>query len=406
LLQNLPHTGEVLQANATQPSTPTKIQLFPGEFSHVVGFSNSITNFGAYILTPNDGSGQKIFLSGSAATQLIAQLKNQPGVWNQIAGKVAEAVSKLPNNKSFGLVATIDINKVLNGDIAGAFEIGVGGVSTFGDNVAAFYNGRVSPTSGTLSGNIGWLANVGGAAATSATLIGRWMQGLGLSASLASGGTLTPGGGVLAAIGRVLESAGVGSAAFGTATGTKIWYGQAFRGHVTPGNNSGEVEMQFGNGEPLRMDAGAAFQHLIQSTSRLPAIEDYAKSYLAFEKATQLANFVANTLQYWNYGDHVEAERAADFVNQLRSTLAASVPKLVRLGIIESDGKGGYRPTADVREAVNRIKDQHSTYHGTNDVYDREYNLYLRTLVPLLPPKVREEAVNRGLFVEFRNLNQ
>jgi hypothetical protein len=403
-----------LQASANQ--RPTQINLLPGNFSHVVGVTNSKINGGAYLLVPQDSrtGSPTVFLSGTAVTSLASRVLGSPDV--DAATKAAfrrqydTALGQVRVNTSFGLVATINLQKVADGDLTGMFEIGVGGTTTFADgDFAAFYNGRVNPSDGTVSGNVGWLGNAGGFAAELLERGGAVLRGQSAGLALASGGTASAPAGFGAALGQVMHTIGFGAKEFGEATGTKVWYGQAGRGSLTPGSPT-DYNVRLPNGSQVRLNLDNVLQGLTQVSRGSEYLQNQAKNYLAWEKATNLRDFVSKKIASDQIADPSERQAAQRFVNQVTTALENQVPGLLRDGILQRTTLppaqiGGPSITRlgvnDIlADVVNQTRQQPEAFRGNLNVFEREYNIYLRGANPL-PRSLQQEAQSLGLYKPF-----
>jgi hypothetical protein len=244
-------TGTVASSGDAAPTTAapgTTIRLLPGDGATVVGASSRDLGGGAFILTPNKGvadavfngdpsklwetglSQSSLFVTGTAA---VTQLLNALGVPANSAA--AQTVQRLGPNA----VATYKFAD-------GTLEIGVGGATPVaGGNALTFWNGRVEaanndgllPNGTRLSVNAGLVGNVGSWAS-------RGLSNAGDALLQRSGDPRLRG------VGAFLKGIGEGSGAFGTATGSNFWVGQAGRADLTV-NGSGPLRVLDPGGNQL-----------------------------------------------------------------------------------------------------------------------------------------------------------
>jgi hypothetical protein len=415
---NAVESTQLAQAGQTQP---TAINLLPGQFSHVVGVSNAPAGFGAYLLIPqNGGTGNsKVFLSGRAVSSLASLVQSSPNIdgatKSAFRQKLEQAAATTAKNTSAGLVATIDLKKLADGDVAHCFEIGLGATTMLaGGDFATFYNGRVNPKDGTVSGNVGWLGNAGGFAAELLEKGGIALQGESAGLAVASGGTAAPEAGFGAALGRVLQEVGFGAKELGKDTGTKVWYGQAGRGSITPGSLT-DYTVQVADGQKISLDASNVLSALTNISRGSAYLQNQGKNYLAYEKASQMKTFIEGKLRNGQITDPRERDLAQRYVGNLAESLRNAAPKLTREGVLEQTSmvrpaQGGgqdlivtHKPGRTIADAVGEIRNQPATYQGNLNVYEREYNVYLRGAGPL-PQHLQEEAEQAGLMRQFRHL--
>lgn len=243
-------TGTVASSGDASPvSAPgTTIRLLPGYGATVVGASSRDLGGGAFILTPNKGVADAIF--NGDPSKLWETGLSQSSLFVTGTAAVTQLLNSLgvpANSAAFQTVQRLGPNAVATYKFAdGTLEIGVGGATPVaGGQALTFWNGRVEaadneglvPNGTRLSVNAGLVGNVGSWAS----------RGL----SNAGDALLQRGGDPRArAVGAFLKGVGEGSGAFGTATGSNFWVGQAGRADLTV-NGSGPLRVLDPSGNQL-----------------------------------------------------------------------------------------------------------------------------------------------------------